>query len=102
MDDEKPALVTGKLRLSGLLTCASVSEAAIVHQYLPEHIRLSRAEPGCLSFEVTQSDDPMIWRVEECFADQSAFDAHQTRTRASEWWRATAGIRRDFQIWQDG
>ena len=62
MDDEKPALVTGKLRLSGLLTCASVSEAAIVHQYLPEHIRLSRAEPGCLSFEVTQSDDPMIWR----------------------------------------
>lgn len=100
MDDEKPALVTGKLRLSGLLTCASVTEAAIVHQYLPEHIRLSRAEPGCLSFDVTQSDDPMIWRVEECFADQTAFDAHQVRTRASEWWRASAGIRRDFRIWQ--
>ena len=102
IDDEKPPLVTRKQRLSGLLTFFSVTEAAIVHQYLPEHIRLSRAEPGCLSFEVTQSDDSMIWRVEECFADQSAFDAHQTRTRASEWWRATAGIRRDFQIWQDG
>ena len=66
----------GTVCLSGDLICASAAEAAIVRQYLPEHIRLTRAEPGCLSFEVTQSGDPMIWRVAERFADRAAFDAH--------------------------
>ena len=98
MDSEKPALVTGKLRLSGLLTCASVTEAAIVHQYLPEHIRLSRAEPGCLSFEVVQGDDPLVWHLAERFTDKPAFEAHQARTRASEWWRESSAIRREFQF----
>ncbi|EJZ21814.1 putative quinol monooxygenase [Rhizobium sp. Pop5] len=55
---------TGKVRLSGQLICASLDEIDIVQKYLPEHIRLTRAEPGCLSFEVTQTEDPMIWRVE--------------------------------------
>ena len=91
----------GTVCLSGDLICASAAEAAIVSQYLPEHIRLTRAEPGCLSFEVTQSGDPMIWRVAERFADRAAFDAHQTRTRATDWWAATAAIRRDFRIWHE-
>ena len=34
--------------VAGTLTCSSPEEAAIVRTYLPEHIRLSRAEPGCL------------------------------------------------------
>lgn len=88
----------GTVCLSGDLICASAAEAAIVRQYLPEHIRLTRAEPGCLSFEVTQSGDSMIWRVAERFADRAAFDAHQTRTRASDWWAATAAIRREFRV----
>ena len=62
---------------------------------LPEHVRLTRAEPGCLSFEVTPTDDPLAWRVEERFTDRAAFDAHQRRTRASAWGAATAAIRRD-------
>ena len=63
-----------------------------------EFTRACRAEPGCLSFEVTQSGDSMIWRVAERFADRAAFDAHQTRTRASDWWAATAAIRREFRV----
>ena len=102
MDDEKPALVTGKLRLSGLLTCASVSEAAIVHQYLPEHIRLSRAEPGCLSFDISETDDPFTFEVMEAFRDREAFDLHQARTRESDWFMATRGILRDFRVEEVG
>jgi quinol monooxygenase YgiN len=86
------------IRLSGRLICASEAECALVRQFLPEHIRLTRQEPGCLAFEVTQSADPLIWTVEECFIDQAAFDAHQTRTKTSEWARQTATIQRDYRI----
>lgn len=88
----------GKVALSGKLVCASSDEADLVRQFLPEHIRLTRQEPGCLSFEVTETDDPLVWRVEELFADAAAFDAHQARTRASEWARETAAIRREYAL----
>ena len=90
--------MAGAVRLSGRLICASSAESEIVRIHLPEHVRLTRQEPGCLSFEVTLTDDPLIWRVEELFVDQAAFDAHQARTKASEWARQTAAIRRDYQI----
>jgi quinol monooxygenase YgiN len=86
------------IALIGQLLCADEAEAALVRQYLPEHIRLSLAEPGCLSFEVTESDDPMIWDVRESFVDQAAFDLHQIRTQASLWYRMTQRIRREFRI----
>lgn len=82
--------------LSGKLICTDEQELAIVLRHLPEHIRLSRAEPGCLSFEVRQSDDPLIWLVEESFVSQEAYDAHQTRTRASAWFAASGHIRRAY------
>lgn len=69
-----------------------------VRIYLNDHIRLSRAEPGCLRFEVVQTSDPLIWQVDETFVDQAAFDAHQTRTKASPWYAATAHIARAFQM----
>ena len=81
--------------LTGRLICANDTEAALVRAHLPEHLRLTRAEPGCLRFDVTPID-PLTWQVDEEFTDRAAFDAHQTRTRASEWFRQTAGIRRDF------
>lgn len=66
---------------------------------LPEHIRLTRAEPGCLLFEVTA--DPDIsgrFLVREEFTDRAAFEAHQRRTAASAWARASDGIPRDYRI----
>lgn len=89
------------IHLSGQLICTDDQQAAKVRAHLPDHIRLTRAEPGCLTFEVVQTADPLIWQVEESFADQAAFDAHQARTRASDWYRTTAQIARAFQIRND-
>ena len=89
------------IRLTGTLTCTTEDDLKIVEAYLPEHTRLSRAEPGCLSFTVTQSDDPLIWHLDETYTDQAAFEAHQIRNRASLWWQMSQTLIRDFQITQD-
>lgn len=86
------------IELVGRLICEDAGEAATVSRYLPQHIDLTRAEPGCLHFEVRQTEDPLVWSVAERFADQQAFDAHQARVRASDWGRHTAGIERDYVI----
>jgi quinol monooxygenase YgiN len=88
----------GVVRLSGRLICGSLDEIYIIQTYLPEHIRLTRLEPGCLSFEVTQTEDPLIWRVEERFTNRLAFEAHQVRTKASAWGTETGSIRREYEI----
>lgn len=87
-----------RISLEGRLICADEAEADTVRAHLPEHIALTRAEPGCLRFEVAATGDPLIWSVSELFATQEAFDAHQARVRASEWGRATVGIRREYEI----
>lgn len=86
-----------QITLTGQLVCTTAQDAATVTQYLPDHIALSRAEPGCLRFSVTQTA-PLIWQVDETFTTRAAFDAHQTRTRASVWFVATAHISRAFTV----
>lgn len=86
------------IELKGRLICESDEEVETVSRYLPRHIELTRAEVGCLHFEVVQTEDPLVWFVAERFADQSAFDAHQKRVKASDWGRATARIERDYVI----
>jgi len=92
----------GVTRLTGRLICANADEARIVADYLPEHVRLSRAEPGCLRFDATPTDDPLIWQVDEEFVNEAAFEAHQTRNRASLWWERSQAIRRDFKRTDEG
>lgn len=87
-----------QIHLSGQLICETMDQADIVRHYLPDHIRLTRAEAGCLAFDVVQTADPLIWTVTERFVDEAAFALHQNRTRASAWWQATAQIARAFQI----
>ena len=86
------------IRLTGTLTCASPDDLKIVETYLPDHIRLSRAEPGCIAFNVTQTVDPLVWVLDETYTDRTAFEAHQTRNRASVWWAMSQKIIRDFDI----
>ncbi len=86
------------IHVAGNLVCATSDDVALVSALLPEHVRLSRAEPGCQSFSVTQSTDPLIWVLDETFANKAAFEAHQTRTRASEWFAATRHLGREFRI----
>lgn len=88
----------GKVFLTGYLEVPT-DRLEAVHQALPEHIALSRAEPGCLSFSVTQSpEDPTHFLVSETFADQATFDAHQKRASASTWANITAGLARHYSI----
>lgn len=84
--------------LHGTLRCKDAEEAARVTAALDEHIRLTRAEAGCISFNVTATDDPLVWEVAEEFTDPAAFDAHQTRAGASDWAAQTAGIERKYKI----
>ncbi|OFI37190.1 antibiotic biosynthesis monooxygenase [Arthrobacter sp. SW1] len=87
-----------EVTLSGELVCHTAVEAETVARYLPLHLELTRAEEGCLSFEVTRTSDPLVWRVEERFRDAEAFTGHQERVAASEWGRATAGIERRYTM----
>ena len=70
-----------------------------VSEALPEHVRLTYAEPGCISFEVVPCPTvPGRFLVSESFVDQRAFDAHQVRAKASAWAEASAGIPREYSI----
>lgn len=84
------------IALTGRLICGDTAQMLTALGHLPEHSRLSRAEPGNLRFDLAQSEDPMIWTLSELFADAEAFAAHQTRTKDSDWGRASGEIRRDF------
>ncbi len=83
------------ITLKGVLRCTP-AQADIVRRALPEHIRLSRTEPGCELFEITETE-PGVFRVEERFTDADALSAHQARTRASDWWRQTHEFPRDIR-----
>ncbi|MCB2130069.1 MAG: antibiotic biosynthesis monooxygenase [Rhodobacteraceae bacterium] len=85
--------------LNGFLICRSLEEADRISHLLPDHIRLTRAEPGCLRFEVLRShSDPTRFAVSEAFRDREAFEAHQARAAVTPWARATKGIPRDYVI----
>ena len=90
------------IRLRGHLVCVTDDEVAAVNANLATHIALTRAEPGCLGFEVTPTDDPMVFEVMETFRTRDDFNAHQTRTRDSLWFHATRSILRDFRVEEVG
>ena len=91
-----------RVSLTGFLVCRSLEEADRVSGLLPEHIRLTRAEPGCLRFEVWRSQaDPCRFAVSETFRDRAAFEAHQSRAAATIWAKATKGIPREYEISED-
>jgi quinol monooxygenase YgiN len=90
--------MSGIVRVTGYLRCAP-EEIAMVREALAEHIRLTRAEPGCLSFDVTQDpDDPCRWNLDETFRDAAAFEAHRARAKASAWGPKTAHLARDIRV----
>jgi quinol monooxygenase YgiN len=90
--------MSGVVRVSGYLRCAP-DEIGMVRAALPEHVRLTLAEPGCMTFAVTQdADDPCRWNVDESFRDAAAFEAHRARSAESDWGRMTAHLFRDISV----
>ncbi|MDI3337258.1 antibiotic biosynthesis monooxygenase [Defluviimonas aestuarii] len=91
-----------RVHLTGFLICRSLDEAERIAPYLDEHIRLTRAEPGCLRFEVLRSHaDPVRFAVSESYVDRTAFEAHQSRAAGTVWARVTKGIPREYEITED-
>lgn len=86
----------GQVRLTGTITIPREQQAQLV-PLLEEHIALTRQEPGCLHFDVTQdSSAPEVFHVAELFTDEAAFSAHQANGAARRWGPASANLARDF------
>jgi len=85
--------------LSGTLTVPEADLAA-PRTALQEHERLTRAEPGCIKFMVSEIN-PGVFSVDETFRDEAAFAAHQERAHDTNWAIAAANAVRDFRTRQD-
>lgn len=85
--------------LSGTITVPE-ADLALVRAALPDHERLTRAEPGCIKFAVSEVR-PGVFSVEETFKDEAAFVAHQERARDTAWAAAAASAVRDYRTWRD-
>ncbi len=87
-----------KIRLSGHMDVPPDRMDAVLSAVI-DHINLTRAEEGCLSFEVTPCPDVQgRFLVAETFKNRAAFDHHQTRTSTSPWAKITTGLPRDYKI----
>ncbi len=90
--------MTSKVSLSGYIIVADTDLDA-VKEALVEHIRLTRAEDGCLSFKVTQcKDNKNRFDVAEIFRTQQDFDLHQQRVQNSAWGRVSKNVERHYKI----
>lgn len=74
-------------------------DPARVRTSLPAHVAATLDEPGCLAFDVQEDVAyPGLFHVRERFSSRAAFDAHQERTRGSDWWHATCDFARDYVV----
>lgn len=85
------------ISLSGHLRCDDVGQLLRALDLLPEHAELSRAEPGCLRFDMAQTDDPLIFTLNELYADDEAFQSHRERLHNARWGAESKGIGRAFE-----
>jgi len=87
-----------KIILQGHIIVAD-AELGVVTNALVNHSALTKAEVGCLIFEVTpDSTNLNKFFVYEEFVDQAAFDKHQTRVKQSTWGEISKNVQRHYQI----
>lgn len=87
-----------KIILQGYIEVPDADLEMVVLE-LPRHIELTRAEAGCLIFDIER--DPASktrFRVYEEFISQEAFDLHQQRVKASAWGSITGNVQRHYTI----
>ncbi len=64
--------------LNVLLTAKDAADVAKIRDFLGHAMRKSRAEPGCLRFDVYHSSaEPCRFMLVEHWASQEALDAHR-------------------------
>lgn len=89
-----------KVTLKGFII-VQTEDLSAVKEELINHRNLTHAEPGCLIFEVTQSEsNPNRFDVYETFVNKAAFDAHQQRIQNSHWREVTANVERHYEIFE--
>ncbi len=87
-----------KVTLSGHIIVPE-DELEVVKKTLIEHIRLTREEDGCITFNVIQdSVNPNRFDVYEEFTDKVAFKFHQARVKFSHWGEVTTNVERHYEI----
>lgn len=87
-----------KIILNGFIIVPP-NDLAAVKDELDKHIQLTRAETGCLIFEVTQDHfNPCRFDVYEGFVDEAAFQAHQARVKSSRWGKITINVERHYTV----
>lgn len=88
----------GKVTITGYLQVPE-QELHEVATALPLHRDLSRAEPGCLVFEVSQDEaDPCKFHLHEQYVSREAFDFHKNRAGDSEWAAISVNVERVLEI----
>jgi quinol monooxygenase YgiN len=88
----------GKVILEGYIV---VSESDLINlkEHLDEHIKLTRAENGCIVFNVEQRNGKeLIFDVYEEFSDKEAYYFHQERLKASPWYKATRKVEKHYDV----
>ena len=89
------------VRLNGYIIVPADDLDAVLAE-LPNHISLTRQEPGCISFQVVQStENPHRFDVAEEFVDRLSFEQHQARVGQSYWGEVTQRVERHYQIDED-
>ena len=88
----------GKVIVEGYIV-ASESDLINLKEHLDEHIKLTRAENGCIVFNVEQRNGKeLIFDVYEEFSDKEAYYFHQERLKASPWYKATRKVERHYDV----
>lgn len=87
-----------KVTLSGYIMVEE-SDLAVVRDALPMHIAATRAEQGCLVFNVNEYKLELgRFDVYEEFDSSEAFKYHQQRVRESEWGTITKNVARHYTV----
>ncbi|TWU54867.1 DinB superfamily protein [Rubripirellula tenax] len=77
----------------------SEEEIAQIREALPKHIDATRAESGCLRFDVNESEHERgRFDVYEQFRDRESFEQHQARAKASEWANISRNVERHYTV----
>ena len=70
-----------------------------INEALPAHIVNTRAEDGCLLFNVTQDENQKNrFNVHEEFNNKESFSNHQDRVKRSEWGNVSANLEKHYHI----
>ncbi|MGJ8673796.1 putative quinol monooxygenase [Rubritalea sp.] len=74
-------------------------ELDTIKKALPVHLEATRAEEGCITFQVDEHPtEAGRFDVYEEFVSKSAFEHHQKRVKESAWGAATQNVSRSYTV----